>query len=248
MTTLRTVLHAHSDWSYDGRWPLDRIARTYGRLGADAVLMSEHDSGFDPASFPDYRAACAAASTSRCTLIPGIEYSSPDNDIHILTWGLTGFLAEHHPVMETLRAVRDAGGVAILAHPVRRDAWKQVRPDWLPLLSGIELWNRKSDGITWGTQALTLIRETGLPATVGQDFHRPRQIYPLTQRFDLSEKPADATALEADLVAELRAGRSRPMAFGQLLDPSRVSPGPALHPLAERLRAGLRDRIRSRRR
>ena len=102
MTKIRAVLHAHSSWSYDGHWPLPEIARLYGRFGIRAVMMTEHDSGFDPASFQAYRAACAEASTSRCTLIPGIEYSSPDNDIHILTWGLQEFLAEHRPVMETL--------------------------------------------------------------------------------------------------------------------------------------------------
>ena len=70
---MKVVLHAHSTWSYDGQWELPRIARLYGALGVDAVMMTEHDTGFDPESFAAYRAACEAASTRRCRLIPGIE-------------------------------------------------------------------------------------------------------------------------------------------------------------------------------
>lgn len=239
---MRAVLHAHSTWSYDGHWELARIARIYGALGIDSVMMTEHDTGFDPGRFTEYRAACAAASTRRCTLIPGIEYSSPDNDVHILTWGLERFLAEHRPVSETIKAVSEAGGAAIFAHPVRRRAFAAFDPAWVAHLSGIELWNRKSDGVTWGREAARLIRDTGLPATVGQDFHRLRHMYPLTMTL-----PRPTGDLEAGLVAALRAGRMRPEAFRRpLLDEAgTIRPGP--HDWLERRRRGLRDLVRGRR-
>lgn len=211
MKPIRTVLHAHSTWSYDGHWNLVDIARLYGRLGVDVVMMSEHDTGFDPDRFGDYRNACAEASTAGCQLIPGIEYSSPDNTVHILTWGLTEFLAEHRPIIETLKGVQKAGGAAILAHPVRRAAWKVFDPAWVPFLSGIEIWNRKSDGIIWSSEAWRLIQDTGLPATVGQDFHRLKQLYPLTMRFAVPKK--DPNSLEAMLVESLKAGQGQPQAF-----------------------------------
>ena len=236
---MRVVLHAHSDWSYDGRWPLERIARLYDALGVDAVMMTEHDTGFDPGAFDAYRAACAAASTRRCVLIPGIEYSSPDNDIHILTWGLDRFLAEHRPVSETLADVAAARGAAIFAHPVRRAAFAAFDPAWVPQLSGIELWNRKSDGIAWGQEAARLIAETGLPATVGQDFHRLRHLYPLTMRVARPEGD-----LEAGLVAALRAGRLRPEAFRRPLLDARGAIRPGPHGWLERRRVALRDRLR----
>jgi hypothetical protein len=249
MRRLRVVLHAHSDWSYDGHWPLPRIARLYGRLGIDAVMMTEHDSGFPPARFAEYRAACAEASTPRCTLVPGIEYSSPENDIHILSWGMRDFLGEHRPVLETLRALRAAGGVAVLAHPVRRAAWRQVTPEWLALLDGIELWNRKSDGISWGTEALDLIAAHGLPATVGHDFHRPRHLWPLSQQFTLPPLPdARPETLETALVAALRRGESRPMAFGRPLRGDGRRPSALPHPALERARRRLRDLRDGRRR
>jgi predicted metal-dependent phosphoesterase TrpH len=236
---MRVVLHVHSIWSYDGRWPLARIARVYGALGVDAVMMTEHDTGFDPARFPEYRAACAAASTRRCRLIPGIEYSSPDNDIHILTWGLDHFLAEHRPVSETVSAVSEAGGAAIFAHPVRRRAWAAFDPAWVSHLHGIELWNRKSDGIAWGAEAQRLIGETGLAATVGQDFHRLRHLYPLTMTL-----PLPAGDLEAGLVAALRAGGMRPQAFRRAMLDAGGAIRPGAHGWLERRRRGLRDLLR----
>lgn len=204
---MRVVLHAHSNWSYDGSWALADIAKLYGGWGVDVVMMSEHDTGFDPKRFDDYRAECAAASTKRCTLIPGIEYSSPDNDIHILTWGLKGFLAEHRPVAETLEKVAAAGGVAVFAHPVRRQCWKKYDPAWTPLLSGVEVWNRKADGLAPGREALRLMDETGLAPTVGQDFHVRRQFYPLSHKVTVEGD------LEASLVAAIRDRQLRPQAF-----------------------------------
>lgn len=236
---MRVVLHCHSTWSYDGQWRLAEIARLYGRARVDAVMMTEHDTSFDPARFDDFRAECAAASKGRCKLIPGIEYSCPDNDVHILTWGLDHFLAEHRPVLETLSRVAEAGGVAIFAHPNRRDAWRKFDPDWVPYLSGIELWNRKSNGITICRHAERLIAETGLPATVGQDFHKLRHFYPLTMHL-----PRPKGDLEAGLVTALREGRMEPRAFGRrVLDADgKLSVG--FHDRLEGMRRGLRDLVR----
>lgn len=233
---MRVVLHCHSTWSYDGHWSLDAIARLYGRFGVDAVMMSEHDTGFEPARFGEYRASCAAASTANCTLIPGIEYSSPDNDIHILTWGMEHFLAEHRPVSETLKAVTKAGGVAVFAHPARRNAAEAYDPSWTPDLSGIELWNRKTDGIAPGDKAAQLLSETGLPATVGQDFHRLNQLYPLTMTL-----PRPKGDLEAGLVAALKAGEMRPEAFRRPVYDASGQLNRTAHDRAEALRRRLRD-------
>jgi hypothetical protein len=204
---MRVMLHCHSTWSYDGAWSLRAIGRLFGMLGVEAVLMTEHDTGFDPESFGRYVAACKDASTRSCRLIPGIEYSSPDNQVHILTWGVPRFLAEHRPVWETLRAVREAGGVAIFAHPARRQAWRVFDPAWVPMLSGIETWNRKTDGFRPSDMALRLSREFDLPATAGVDFHRAKQIFPLWQQITI---PEDGD-LEPAIIEAIRSRRMRPM-------------------------------------
>lgn len=205
---LKVVLHAHSTWSYDGRWTLSQIAEFFGARGVDAVMMSEHDTGFDPSSFQLYCSECSAASSKKCTLIPGIEYSSPDNDIHILTWGLDRFLAEHRPVLETLKRVKEANGVAVFAHPIRRGAYQKFDDAFVPYLDGIEVWNRKSDGVAPGSEAKALVARTGLPATVGVDFHRLRHYWPLFHQIEIE---IESTDLEGELVRAIREKRLQPM-------------------------------------
>jgi len=239
MRPRRLVLHVHSTWSHDGSWTLARIARLFGRLGHDAVLMTEHDTGFDPAAFPDYRAACAEASTRACTLVPGIEYSDEDNDVHVLTWGLEAFLAPSRPTAGILAAVAEAGGAAVLAHPVRHAAWRRFDPAWTPHLSAIEMWNRKADGVAPGREARRLIAETGLPATVGMDFHKARHLWPLDNLLE-ADGPIEAAA-----VAALREGRLIPRAFRRrLTGEDGVPASTPRHDRLERARRRARDLVR----
>jgi predicted metal-dependent phosphoesterase TrpH len=236
------VLHAHSRWSYDADWPLARIGRLFARMGARAVMMTEHDTGFDAARFADYVAECRAAGPAGCAMVPGIEYSCPDNCVHILTWGVERFLGEARPTLEILRAVAEAGGVAVFAHPRRREAWRRFSPEWVPHLAAIEVWNRKTDGLAPGEEALALVAATGLPATVGVDFHRRQQVWPLLNRI----APAPGLPLEAGLVACLRAGRVVPRAFGARVmaaDGASLAPAMAVHGGLERLRRGAKAAV-----
>lgn len=249
MKRLRVVLHAHSTWSYDGHWELPRIARLFGRFGADAVMMTEHDTGFPADRFDEYRAACAAASTEDCRLIPGIEYSDPGNDIHILTWGLDRFLGEGRAVEATLEDVQAAGGAAIFAHPARRDAWRLFQNSWVPLLDGMEIWNRKTDGVAPGAEALRLQAETGLPPTVGTDFHQARHFYPLDHKLEIPAEPGAPADLERALVQAIRGGRLMPCAWRRPLlgAAGDVRPSFPLHQSLERTRKALRALRPSRR-
>ncbi len=228
---VRVVMHAHSEWSYDADWPLDRIARVMPRLGAQVVMMSEHDTGFPVDRFAEYREACAAASTPDCLIVPGIEYSDENNDVHLPTWGLDRFLGASRPTTELLRDVALGGGASIFAHPARRDVWSRFDPEWSQYLSGLEIWNRKTDGVAPGNEARDLFRETGLHPVVGMDFHRRNQLWPLINRFEIT-----GGLSEAGLVAALRHGRTVPCAFGRPLIGGDGQLRPGLHTSAEQLR------------
>lgn len=180
MKRWRLACHIHSQWSYDADWPLHKLARLAEQWGVDALMMTEHDRGYDAARFGELAQACQAASTAQVRVVPGMEYSDPDNCIHILTWGVDHFLGQDRPTLETLHAVREAGGAAVFAHPARRSAWQRFDPQWAELLVGIELWNRKTDGVAPGVEARRLLSKypTLLPF-YGLDFHRNRQLFPL---------------------------------------------------------------------
>jgi hypothetical protein len=190
---IRAAAHIHSEWSYDASWPLEKLSRSFRRLGYDALLMTEHDRGYDAAKWAAYRAACREATSAArdragangALLIPGMEYSDPSNTIHILTWGIEAFLGDNLETPELLRKVRESGGVAVMAHPGRREAWRAYDPAWTEFLLGIELWNRKTDGYAPSPAAARLLESNRALPFAGLDFHEARQIFPLAMNLEI---------------------------------------------------------------
>jgi hypothetical protein len=183
----RVLVHNHSTWS-DGHMTLDRIAWLGARLGASAVVMSEHDYYFTPQKWEEYVDACHVASTEVCAIIPGIEYSSPSDDIHVVTMGVSSFFGARRDLTKTLAAVRAAGGASVLAHPSRKSCLERVPRDVLNLLDAVEIWNRKVDGLLPVKSYFQFARSFNLAATVGMDLHSWRQIFPMWNEIDVDGK------------------------------------------------------------
>ncbi len=241
MTRVRVATHVHSDWSYDGSWSLTRIAAEFGRRGYDAVLIAEHDRGFDAARRAAHRAACSQASTTSCLIVPGIEYSDASNTIHVPVWGDIPFLGSGVDTGQLLARAADAGGLAVLAHPSRRDAWKRFDPAWMRYLLGVELWNRKYDGYAPSRDAAELLatRPDLLPVA-SLDFHTARQFHPLAMVLEL-----DGDVSEARICDALGERRGQATAFGlPAVQLARGAAGPAMHGV-ERARKKVAVRVRS---
>jgi hypothetical protein len=219
---VRAAAHVHSEWSDDGSWTLTQIARTFARLGHDVVLMSEHSRGFSAAKWQEYADACRQASSDRLLIVPGIEYGDEDDVVHIPVWGSVPFFGDGLQTGKLLAEVGGAGGIAMWAHPWRRDAWRRFESSWLAQLAAVEVWNRKYDGIAPSRAALELARREGLAAAVALDFHTRRQLFPLSLGLDLDARPS-----EASVHAALAAGRFVPRAFGLRLEMLARSPGGA---------------------
>ena len=201
--------HVHSNLSYDGSYTLEALSDKFSRAGYRVVLMTEHDRGFSPERLCQLRQLCDAASTKDLLMIPGIEYSDASNQVHILVWGDVPFLGENLPTEETLRRVKEAGGVAVFAHPSRRDAWQCFKPNWGESLAGIEVWNRKYDGWAPSRIAQDLQRSAGAIPFVGLDFHTQKQSFPLAMAMDI-----DATVTERAVLDCIRARRVTPRVSG----------------------------------
>jgi hypothetical protein len=206
---LLAVCHVHSEWSYDGSWSLQGLSEKFRRRGCRILMMTEHDRGFTAARFAEYREACAKASTDEILVVSGIEYSDAANRVHVLVWGPVPFLGEGLPTGDMLEAVHVAGGVAVLAHPSRRDAWKTFESSWADRLLGIEIWNRKYDGWAPSQTAPALLQATGAIPFVGLDFHTERQSFPLGMKLEVPAAISESTVLES-----LSSRRCSPVAFG----------------------------------
>ena len=183
---IRAACHIHSDWSYDGKWSLAKLAAVFGHRGYQILLMAEHDRGFSEPRFFEYRKACARASSDRLFVCPGMEYSDRSNTVHTLVWGPVPFLGEGLPTLELLKTVKSRQGVAVLAHPSRNDAWRLFDPEWARWVSGIELWNRKMDGWAPSPQAPSLIISWNKIPFAGLDFHDRKQSFPLSMLLEVN--------------------------------------------------------------
>lgn len=210
---VRAACHVHSDWSYDGRWSIESLAAKFARGGCRILMTTEHDRGFTSARLDQYRVACARASSDRILILPGMEYSDASNQVHILVWGQVPFLGEGIPTTELLCAVQAANGVAVLAHPTRKSAWRVFQTSWADRLLGIELWNRKYDGWAPSRTAPPLLNMTGAISFVGLDFHTQRQSFPLRMRLQLDGKITQASVLGC-----LRSRSCHPEALGLSLE------------------------------
>jgi hypothetical protein len=202
--------HIHSDWSYDGKWSLSALAAEFDRRGYRILMITDHDRGFSELRHRQHREACVEASSERVLVLPGIEYSDPTNMVHVLVWGPVTFLGEGVPTLDILEAVKATNGVAVLAHPSRREAWRLVERAWADYLLGIEVWNRKTDGWAPSSAALRLVERTSVVPFVGMDFHDRKQLFPLTMQIDVPSSMID----EDTVLESLRRRRCCACAFG----------------------------------
>jgi hypothetical protein len=223
--------HVHSKWSYDGSWSLDALSARFGSRGYRVLMMTEHDRGFTADRLVEYRAACSKASSGKILVMPGMEYSDATNRFHVLVWGPVPFLGEGLPTGEMLEAVQAASGLAVFAHPSRREAWKSFEPTWADRLLGIEIWNRKYDGWTPSRTAPALLGTTGAIPFVGLDFHTVRQSFPLGMALDVRGEVSEETVLDS-----LRSHRCDARAFGLPLSQNIVRRALPVLNVAERSR------------
>jgi hypothetical protein len=217
-TEVIATCHVHSAWSYDGSWTLEALSAEFTRRGSRVLMMTEHDRGFTASRLSQYRQACEQASSDEILVIPGIEYSDSANQVHVLVWGSVPFLGEGLPTSEMLAAVRAAGGVAVLAHPSRRDAWKSYEDSWADHLLGIEVWNRKYDGWAPSQTAPKLLDTAGAIPFVGLDFHTHRQFFPLAMMLEMQQPVSELTVLNC-----LNSRRCYARAFGRTLHEDSVA-------------------------
>lgn len=194
--------------------PLPDLAALFADRGYDAVLMCEHDRGFSRERKEAYDFACAEASRHGALIVPGIEYADPDDRVHTPIWGPVPFLGDGIPTIEALRLARDHDGVAVIAHPIRRDAWRVIEPSWLELCTGLEIWTRKWDGWAPNPWAVRQVADHGLVGVVALDLHNRHQAFPLAMELEMIAPVTSASCLDA-----LRRGACRALVRGLPVTP-----------------------------
>ena len=104
--------HVHSDGSYDGHEPVELLLEQASDIGLDSIVITDHDEIEE-----SLRAADIAADHGLLG-IPGVEVSTAAG--HLLAIGVEERPEPRRPLDETVDAVREQGGVAVVPHPFQR--------------------------------------------------------------------------------------------------------------------------------
>lgn len=195
MSIYRVDLHLHTAASPDGRSSLEGIAKAAKAAGLDAIAVTDHDL-----------CTPVPAALEGVLLIPGCEVSTAAGHI-------TGLFLERPLPLEALgrlpapeaavEAIREAGGLAVLAHPYQRPG---AAPEQFTFpLDAIEAVNARAcfKVPEANEKAAALAQKRGLPAVGGSDAHDAAEVGNA-----YTELEAEALAVPA-LREALAAGRSR---------------------------------------
>lgn len=195
MSIYRVDLHLHTAASPDGRSSLEGIAKAAKAAGLDAIAVTDHDL-----------CTPVPAALEGVLLIPGCEVSTAAGHI-------TGLFLERPLPLEALgclpapeaavEAIREAGGLAVLAHPYQRPG---AAPEQFTFpLDAVEAVNARAcfKVPEANEKAAALAQKRGLPVAGGSDAHDAAEVGNAC-----TELEAEALTLPA-LREALAAGRSR---------------------------------------
>lgn len=226
------ILHVHTTYSSDGRLTVPQLRDYCLDLGLSFACITDHAEDVSTSQFDSLTRDCDAATDDRFTALPGLEFSV--NGAHVLAFGL-----RHAP--RSLIEAKEYGALLVLAHPMR--GGRDIGPDLLEILDGVEVWNGGYDGgFVPDPDVLKLYRrlearKNDLLRFGGCDLHDPEQ-----RGIVRTILPADTN--RADIMSTLAAGRCEIQGLvWRLRDdgiPFGLSAAHGAYTSAKRLRAFLR--------
>jgi predicted metal-dependent phosphoesterase TrpH len=210
----RGVFHAHSRYSYDGRFSLRDLRSELQKRGFHFLLLTEHDDTLDAVTYQRVVSDCRELTHDEFLIVAGLEIRcrrAEKIQWHIAAVGAEDWI-ERGPISKVVESIHRMGALAILLHPFQYASQIDVRE--LEQFDGIELWNGKNDGQRAPRlKSLRLAQELGglnprPNLYVGQDLHDLDGL----GSFALE---VEAVSLEKEAVLRsLRAGQFQLMACG----------------------------------
>ncbi|WP_135829630.1 CehA/McbA family metallohydrolase [Halorussus halobius] len=104
--------HVHSEGSYDANEPVELLLEQASDIGLDGIVVTDHDA------IAESLRAAELAPAYGLVGIPGVEVSTAAG--HLLAIGVDERPEPGRPFDETVEAVREDGGVAVVPHPFQR--------------------------------------------------------------------------------------------------------------------------------
>ncbi|QFU82090.1 PHP-associated domain-containing protein [Natronorubrum aibiense] len=154
--------HVHSDDSYDGHEPIELILEHAADIGLDGVVITDHDE------IGESLRAAELAPEYGLIGIPGVEVSTRHG--HLLAIGVEQRPDPGQPFMDTVAAVRELGGIAVVPHPFQRSR-HGVRKRHIGDADAIETYNSMVFTGYRNRRARTFARRRDYPEIGASDAH-----------------------------------------------------------------------------
>ncbi len=167
---LKIDTHIHSEKSTDSRQTAAEIAAAGLRCGIDGVIVCDHDIPYDGAQKID-----------GIYFLPGIEISTEFG--HLLGICIEKPVAPTRNFAEAVKRIKDANGLAVLAHPYENHRYKKTDIDGrlrkiASDLDGIEVFNSRAAQFVKDANAFAASAAAAYdkPTFAGSDAHIPCEI------------------------------------------------------------------------
>lgn len=166
---MKADLHAHTHFSRDALTSVETFVRRYRRAGIDCVAVSDHNN---------IDGALAVREAAPFRVIVSEEIRSTEGEIIGL------FLQEGVPKRltpeDTVRAIREQGGLVLVPHPYDRMRRSVLREEALlrilPQVDVIEVFNSRTTFQGDLDRSRRLAEEHGKPMSAATDAHTPWEI------------------------------------------------------------------------
>ncbi len=184
---LSVELHAHSALSYDGRDPVDRLLEEAKAAGLDGLAVTDHDeitASLDAAELaPEYGLVG----------IPGMEVTSAAG--HVLGLGVRELVPAGLSFQETIDAIHERGGVAVVPHPFQKSrsgVLAEISEEELTAADAIEIFNSRLLTGRANRRAERFALQHNIPVTAGSDAHISEMIGRGVTHVDAEERTLEA--------------------------------------------------------
>jgi len=162
---MKCDLHIHTFYSYDSTASPKEMVESALKKGINCLAICDHGEIQGAIEAINY------AKNEPILIIPGIEIKSREGDI--LGLNIKKIIPNKLSVKETIKKIKEAGGLAIIPHPF---GWfcsfKGNLENLISEIDGIEVLNASIFG-PGNKKALKIVRKYNLPFTCGSDAHFP---------------------------------------------------------------------------
>ncbi len=166
---MKADLHAHTHFSRDALTSVETFARRYRQAGIDCVAVSDHNN---------IDGALAVREIAPFQVIISEEVKSTEGEIIGLF--LQEEIAKGLTPEDTVRAIREQGGLVLVPHPYDRARRSPLREEAIlrimPQVDVIEVFNSRTVFPGDNDRSRRLAEEHGKPMSASTDAHTPWEI------------------------------------------------------------------------